>query len=73
MSKVERRKASIREFGTREIRYADYRHGVVGEVAMRFLSNLAQKKNTVSYPEFTLSYVRVLMVDWGLNDVVMDI
>ena len=72
LSKVERRKASIREFGTREIRYADYRHGVVGEVAMRFLSNLAQK-NTVSYPEFTLSYVRTLMADWGLNDVVMDI
>jgi len=39
---------------------------------MRFLSNLAQK-NTVSYPEFTLSYVRVLMADWVLNDVVMDI
>ncbi len=47
MSKVERRKASIREFGTREIRYADYRHGVVGEVAMRFLSNLAQKKHRI--------------------------
>ena len=72
MSKVESQKASIREFGTREIRYADYRHAVVGEVAMRFLSNLAQK-NTVSYPEFTLSYVRVLMADWGLNDVVMGI
>ena len=43
MSKVESQKASIREFGTREIRYADYRHAVVGEVAMRFLSNLAQK------------------------------
>ena len=47
MSKVGRRKASIREFGTREIRYADYRHGVVGEVAMRFLSNLAQKKHRI--------------------------
>lgn len=72
MSKVERRKASIREFGTREIRYADYRHGVVGEVTFRFLSNLAQK-NTVSYPELTLSYVRVLMTDWGVNDVVIGI
>ena len=72
MSKVERRKASIREFGTREIRYVDYRYGVVGGVAMRFLSNLT-KTYTVSYPEFTLSYVRVLMTDWGLNDVVMGI
>ena len=50
MSKVERRKASIREFGTREIRYADYRHGVVGEVAMRFLSILAQKKTPYLIP-----------------------
>ena len=50
MSKVESRKASIREFGTREIRYADYRHGVVGEVAMRFLSNLAQKKTPYLIP-----------------------
>ncbi len=50
MSKVESQKASIREFGTREIRYADYRHAVVGEVAMRFLSNLAQKKTPYLIP-----------------------
>jgi len=50
MSKVERRKASIREFGTREIRYADYRYGVVGEVAFCFLSNLAQKKTPYLIP-----------------------
>lgn len=72
MSKVGRRKASIREFGTREIRYADYRYALVGEVAFRFLSNLT-KTYTVSYPEFKLSYVRTLMADWGLNDVVIGI
>ena len=47
MSKVESQKASIREFGTREIRYADYRYALVGEVAFRFLSNLAQKKHRI--------------------------
>ena len=42
----------IREFGIRELSYVNYRVAVVGEIAIRFLSNLAQK-NIVSYPEFT--------------------
>lgn len=42
----------IRELGIRDVRYADYRIALVGETAIRFLSNLAQQ-SIVSYPEFT--------------------
>ena len=41
-----------REFGIRDVHYADYRIALVVETAIRFLSNLAQK-SIVSYPEFT--------------------
>ena len=40
------------EFGIRAVRYVDYRVALVGETAIRFLSNLAQE-STVSYPEFS--------------------
>ena len=42
----------IREFGIKDVRYVNYRIALVGEKAIRFLSNLAQE-NLVSYPEFT--------------------
>ena len=42
----------IRELGIRDVRYADYRIALVGEIAIRFLSNLVQQ-SIVSYPEFT--------------------
>jgi len=42
----------IREFGIKDVRYVNYRIALVGEIAIRFLSNLAQE-NLVSYPEFT--------------------
>ena len=42
----------IREFGIRDVRYADYRVALVGEIAIRFLSNLVQQ-SIVSYSEFT--------------------
>ena len=44
---------TLREFGIKATRYANYRVALIGEVAMRFLSNLAQKY-TESYPELTL-------------------
>ena len=40
------------EFGIRDVRYVDYRVALVGEIAIRFLFNLAQEC-VVSYPEFT--------------------
>ena len=40
------------EFGIKAIRYINYRYAEVGESAIRFLSNRAQK-TIVSYPEFT--------------------
>ena len=43
---------ALREFGIRDVRYADYRIALVGETAIRFLSNLAQE-SIVSYPKFT--------------------
>ena len=33
----------LREFGIRETRYVNNRYAVVGDIAIRFLSNLAQK------------------------------
>ena len=39
-------------FGIRDVHYAFYRVVLVGEITIRFLSNLAQK-STISYPEFT--------------------
>ena len=42
----------IREFGIRDVRYADYRIALVGETAIRFLSNLVQQ-SIVCYPECT--------------------
>ena len=42
----------IREFGIRDVRYVNYRVALVGEIAIRFLSNLVQQ-SIVSYPEFT--------------------
>ena len=40
------------EFGIRAIRYVSYCYAVVGEIAICFLSNRAQKI-IVSYPELT--------------------
>lgn len=42
----------IRKFGIRGVRYINYRVALVGETAIRFLSNLVQQ-SIVSYPEFT--------------------
>ena len=42
----------IRELGIRDVRYVNYRVALVSEIAIRFLSNLAQK-GIVSYFEFT--------------------
>ena len=42
----------LREFGIRDVRYVNYRVALVGEIAIRFLSNLAQE-GIVSYPKFT--------------------
>ena len=42
----------LREFGIRYVRYVNYRVALVGEIAIRFLSNLAQE-SIASYPEFT--------------------
>ena len=42
----------LREFGIRDVRHVNYRVALVGEIAIRFLSNLAQE-SIVSYPEFT--------------------
>ena len=40
------------EFGIKAIRYVNYRVVLVGEITIRFLSNLAPK-GIVSYLEFT--------------------
>jgi len=40
------------ELGIRAVRYADYRVALVGEITIRFLSNLAQD-SIIFYPEFT--------------------
>ena len=45
--KLRRWNAVIREFGIRETRYANYRVAVVGDTAIRFLSNLAQKASSL--------------------------
>ena len=42
----------LREFGIRDVRYVNYRVALVGEIGLRFLSNLAQE-SLVSYPKFT--------------------
>ena len=42
----------LREFGIRYVRYVNYRVALVGEIAIRFLSNLTQE-SIASYPEFT--------------------
>ena len=42
----------LREFAIRDVRFVNYRVALVGETAIRFLSNLAQE-SIVSYPEFT--------------------
>ena len=42
----------IREFGIKDVRYVNYRIALVGETAIRCLSNLVQQ-SIVSYPEFT--------------------
>jgi len=42
----------IREFGIKDVRYVNSRIALVGETAIRFLSNLVQQ-SIVSYPEFT--------------------
>ena len=42
----------MREFGIKNVRYINYRIALVGETAIRFLSNLAQE-SVVFYPEFT--------------------
>ncbi len=42
----------LRQFGIRYVRYVNYRIALVGEIAIRFLSNLAQE-SIVSYPKFT--------------------
>jgi len=41
-----------REFGIRDVRYVNYCIAIVSEIAIRFLSNLAQEC-VVSYPKFT--------------------
>ena len=46
----------LREFGIREARYANYCYAVVGDITIRFLSNLAQK-SIVSYPELTYIFI----------------
>ena len=42
----------MREFGIKGVRYVNSCIALVGETAIRFLSNLAQK-NIVSYPKLT--------------------
>ena len=41
-----------REFGIRDVRYVNYCIAIVSEIAIRFLSILAQK-SIVSYPKLT--------------------
>ena len=43
---------TVCEFEIIDVRYANYRVALVGEVVIRFLSNLAQQ-GIASYPEFT--------------------
>ena len=42
----------LREFGTRDVRYANYRVSLVGETTIRFLSILIQE-SILFYPLFT--------------------
>jgi len=42
----------IREFGIKDVRYVNYRIALVGETAIRFLSNPAQE-SLASYLECT--------------------
>ena len=42
----------MREFEIRDVRYVDYRVALVGKIAIRFLSILAQN-GIVAYLEFT--------------------
>ena len=42
----------VRKFVIRDVRYVNYLVVIVVEIAIRFLSNLAQE-SLVSYPEFT--------------------
>ena len=42
----------LREFGIRYVRYVNYRVALVGEIGIRFLSNLVQE-GIASYPGFT--------------------
>ena len=42
----------LREFGIRDVRYANYRVSLVRETTIRFLSNLIQE-SIVFYPQFT--------------------
>ena len=42
----------LREFGIRTVCYVNNRVALVGEKAIRFLSNLAQE-SIASYPKFT--------------------
>ena len=46
----------LREFGIRETRYVNNRYAVVGDISIRFLSNLAQK-SIVSYPELMYIFI----------------
>ena len=43
-------------FGIRDVHYAFYRVVLVGEITIRFLSNLAQK-SIVSYPELMYIFI----------------
>ena len=43
---------ALYEFGLKHNRYDNYRVALVGEIIIRYLSNLAQE-NIVYYPEFT--------------------
>ena len=48
----------LREFGIRDVRYVNYRVTLVGEIIIRFLSNLAQK-SIVCYSELSSRLVLV--------------
>ena len=62
--KIRARHEYIREFGIRDVRYGDYRVVLVGETAIRFLSNRAQE-SIGSHPEFT----ERLILTWHYLDV----
>ena len=51
----------IREFGIKHNRYVNYSVALVGEITIRFLSNLAQE-SVGSYPEFTEHLTRAWYV-----------